>query len=139
MIMEDQLANRVLYFTLDKIRKLSTSKINMWDLTDRYSHPPFLRFRFEGIDRNDPIYDRLKKLIESYSGGVRWSIVDKLEIPNLILLPEVFKEYSIDSLVKRKDILQIFNENNYKRIIDESISDVPQLASYIKIHQDALG
>lgn len=130
--MNDIEASRMVFEALSEIRHIETSLVSMWSLSNRYARIPFLRFRYKGLSKDDPIYARLKSVIDNYSGNVKWRLTTREDVPNYILIPERFERNFLEHMsINKEELLTNFTEEEYKKAIDTVIADVPNLANYI--------
>ena len=129
-----EIENRRIFEAFDSlIYPLDASKVSMWSLTDRYDHPLFFRFKFKGITKEHPFYAKIKDAIEKYAGNVEWTISTTEKASNYVLVPKSFSEYVEKGVPFNKVFfLSIFKEEDYIKMIDLSISDVPSLAKAIR-------
>ncbi|RFM33181.1 hypothetical protein [Chitinophaga silvisoli] len=127
--------NRIIFETLSQIRPIETALVSMWPLDNKYARIPFLRFRFKDIKKGDQLYLKLEEVISNYQGKIRWKlvVVSNEDVFNYILLPEIFASFFLEKrLTKKGDYLTIWTEMEYNDIIDSVISDVQDLANYMK-------
>jgi hypothetical protein len=138
--MNDIEKNRIVYLALSEIKEIETSLVSMWPLDDKYSRVPFLRFRFVNTDKTDIVYTRLKDVITNYSGGLKWSLLTRDDVPNYILLPKVFEKYFYDQMLNNIGfIVSEMTESKYRLVIDTVVIDVPSLAMHIENNSKLIG
>lgn len=108
-------------------------KYNMYYEDDIYSKIPTLSFRF--VD--DSYIDELKNHIESFQGRLKWTIFKSFygkRRPNYLLCPieiywmnkEIYKSGDIQSQK------EYFSEEEYKRLCQYGVMDIPDLYKFIK-------
>jgi hypothetical protein len=131
--MNEQEGSRLIFEVLSEIQPIETALVSMWSLSNKYARIPFLRFRFKGFTKDDIIYERLKNIIDNYSGKIRWCLTTRDDVLNYILLPEAFEKYLLEhTSIYKEQVLKEFTEKEYNDLIDKAIGDVPSLAKYIR-------
>lgn len=120
-----------IFLTLSKIARIKTSKVSMYSLDDLYAHPPFLRFRFDLIDKSDKCYKILEDIITDFKGSLKWCLTTKVGTENFIIIPAVFLNYLEKDFYNRKLYDEEFSPNEYKLLVEKSIADIPFLANHI--------
>ena len=78
--------NRILFFTLNDICPIGTSRISMMSIDDRYAGYPFLRFRFKEKDKNDVIYSKIRDAVKDFKGLLSWEMITFNDVPNYLIL-----------------------------------------------------
>lgn len=122
----------MVFKALSEIEHIETSLVSMWSLSNKYVRIPFLRFRWKGLSKGDPLYARLKDVIDNYSGNVRWSVTTRDDVPNYILIPKMFERNFLERMsISKEELLTNLTEEEYREAIDTVIADVPNLAIYI--------
>lgn len=122
----------VLFEALESIAPIETAKVNVWALDNRYNHPPFLRFRYKGMEKNDKLYSQLKLVVEGFNGFLKWMMVTNDNTLNFIIAPEIFVANRMKGDLYDKDMfLKIFTETVYQEKVDEAIKDIDKLAQLI--------
>ncbi|MEO6175786.1 MAG: hypothetical protein ABIP27_11615 [Flavobacterium circumlabens] len=124
-------ANSSIFLALSKIVKIATSRISMYSIDDPYSHPPFLRFRFENIDKEDEKYNFLRDALVNFKGNLDWNLVTKSELSNFIITPAIFSDDLEKDFYNKEYYREKFTLLKYQQLIDGAIEDVPNLAKYI--------
>jgi hypothetical protein len=120
-----------LFYYLSQVSPVHVSKVNIISLNDKYSYPPFFRFKFQGIDKNNERYSRLETIVQEFKGNLKWSLITNSETENFILIPQIFVSdlgndfYKTDKYIKENSFV------DYKRNIDYAIEDIPKLGDYI--------
>ncbi len=133
--MEKQDHNNLLFMTLSNVHTIETSRVSMFPINDKYGHPPFLRFRFKKLSKDDIIYEKLIKLVSTFKGNLKWKMFTKNSINNYIIIPEVFNIEIDGSFYDNQSFISKFSENEYKKLVDLAIEDIPSLAELIGIIQ----
>jgi hypothetical protein len=114
-------------------KSLNVSKITMWNSKDIYSYPPFFRFKFKGIDKNDRLYMGLQNCVGMFSGNLKWEITTREDVSNYILMPSIFISLLIEHKSFTRDyFVDKIGEENYISLIDSAIRDIPELAKAIR-------
>ncbi|HCT85677.1 MAG TPA: hypothetical protein DF296_10825 [Candidatus Margulisbacteria bacterium] len=130
--MEFATINRLIYNALITLSPVMTSKVSMFDLNDHYSHPPFLRFRFEGKPKDDIIYVKIKNAIDGFEGNLKWRLTTKNESENYIIMPSLIETSNEEEyLYKKEYYISVLGEDIYNRKIEDGINDIPRLAKAI--------
>ncbi|WP_159729404.1 hypothetical protein [Sphingobacterium sp. 18053] len=125
--------NRVLFFTLNDICPIATSRISMMSIDDRYAGYPFLRFRFKEKDKNDVIYSKIRDAVKDFKGLLSWEMITFDDVPNYLILPTyVYSEGRPASGDLNEHLVAKYGENLYRKMIDQAIVDIPNLAKEIK-------
>ncbi|WP_146191165.1 hypothetical protein [Sphingobacterium athyrii] len=125
--------NRVLFFTLNDICPIATSRISMMSIDDRYAVYPFLRFRFKDKDKNDVIYSKIRDAVRNFKGLLTWEMITYDDVPNYLILPSyVYSDGRPTSGDLNEHLLAKYGENLYRQMIDQAIVDIPNLACYIQ-------
>jgi hypothetical protein len=130
---EDDL-NSLLFLTLNEIRKLGSPTVSMWGINDRYSTPPYLRFRFKDTPADDPIYKKLGDVIARFKGNLKWEMLyEPSKSVSFFILSHPFAHYILKDNFhyERKSFLAFMSRTDYENTIDKTIMDIPQLAEYI--------
>ncbi len=132
--MNDIISSRSVALSLMDIKPLTTSKISMWSLSNKYDYPPMLRFKFKNISTGDLFYDKIKHVVQGFCGKLEWTIINNKKYPNCILLPKMFEKYMLDGNISFKEdtLGTILGTNKYHDVVDWAILDAPHLAKYIK-------
>ena len=122
----------LVFKALESLAPLATSKVSMFDVDDKYGHPPFIRFRFKGVLKNDKIYSIIKFAVENFSGNVKWKLSTKPSLENYILITSFFAEFTeFDNFYKKEFYISKLGENLYTKMIDDAIEDIPMLSKLI--------
>lgn len=130
--------NHLIFETLNAIIPIATAKVNMWSPEDRYAYPPFLRFRFKDVGRNDSIYTRLIKIVTQYDGNLKWIIRKGDDTPNYLLIPLIFDQHRVEGKFFDKHYwISVFTLNIYIAYIDIAVKDIPSLAEYIQTNMSS--
>ncbi|MGE8424721.1 MAG: hypothetical protein ACN6PI_17925 [Sphingobacterium siyangense] len=125
--------NRILFFTLNDICPIGTSRISMMSIDDRYAGYPFLRFRFKEKDKNDVIYSKIRDAVKDFKGLLSWEMITFDDVPNYLILPTyVYSEGRRASGDLNEHLIAKYGENLYRKMIDQAIEDIPNLAKAIK-------
>ncbi|RKF30139.1 hypothetical protein BCY89_20280 [Sphingobacterium siyangense] len=125
--------NRILFFTLNDICPIATSRISMMSIDDRYAGYPFLRFRFKEKDKNDVIYSKIKDAVKDFKGLLSWEMITFDDVPNYLILPTyVYSDGRPTSGDLNEHLIAKYGENLYRKMIDQAIVDIPNLAKAIK-------
>jgi hypothetical protein len=106
----------------------------MWALNDKYSSPPYFRFRFKNTSADDVIYKMLNDIVEGFKGNLQWEMVyDEKKSASFFILPKAFSSFVFkDNFVfEKKSFLNLLPLDDYKSTIDQAIIDVPHLTGYI--------
>jgi hypothetical protein len=123
----------LIFDTLNNKKSLGSPVASMWSLSDKYAHIPFLRFKFKNIEFDDIIYKKVEGIITSFNGKIKWTMVANQEKTlNYFILPEFFKNYVFTIGLSKDKALKVFDEDTYKKLIDVSIADIPDLAKHIE-------
>ncbi len=132
--MDEVLANRIIFITLNEMLPLATARVSMWSLNDKYAHPPFLRFKFRDLPVNDDFYGKLRKTVQQFLGILDWDINLAESSTNYLLLPKIFEKNALDDNFRfiMESFYVEFGQVNYHKIVDSAIADVPDLAVFIK-------
>ncbi|MCD0465972.1 hypothetical protein [Flavobacterium sp. ENC] len=125
--------NRSIFLALSKIAKIATSKVSMYSIDDPYSHPPFLRFRFENIDKEDEKYNFLRDVFVNFKGNLEWNLMTKSESSNFIIIPDIFSDDLEKDFYNQEYYREKFTLLEYHQLIDNAIEDIPNLAKYITL------
>lgn len=121
--------NRSVFEALDNIAPIQTSKVSMYAIDDSYAHPPFLRFRFKGVLKHDPIYNHIKLVIENFKGNLEWSLITKPESQNYIIILSFFVDsLTLGNFYKKDFYVSKLGNDLYNELIDKSIEDIPNLS-----------
>lgn len=123
--------NRSIFLALSKIAKIATSKVSMYAIDDPYSHPPFLRFRFENIDKEDEKYNFLRNALAKFKGNLDWNLMTKSESSNFIIIPVIFSDDLEKDFYNKEYYREKFTQLKYQQLINNAIEDIPNLANYI--------
>ncbi len=129
--------NRILFFTLNDICPIATSRISMMSIDDRYAVYPFLRFRFKDKDKNDVIYSKIRDAVRDFKGLLTWEMITFDDVSNYLILPTyVYSDGRLTSGDLNEHLIAKYGENLYRQMIDQAIVDIPNLACYIqnKLH-----
>jgi hypothetical protein len=140
--MDGNNANSLMFETLDNIRKIGTPSVSMWALNDKYSSPPYFKFRFEDTPSDDAIYKVLHEIIEEFKGSLQWEIIhDEKKSSSFFILPKAFASFIFkDNFVfEKQSFLVLLSQAEYESTIDKAIIDVPNLAEYIVKQYKARG
>jgi hypothetical protein len=124
--------NREIHKALECLGIIETSKITMFATDDKYCHPPFLRFRYKGVDKKNKIYDVIKNGIVEFKGNLKWDLITKESSKNYIIVPIVFEKYIEEGDFYNKKNSVEFNIEEYEKFIDAAIDDIPNLAVAIR-------
>ncbi|APU96361.1 hypothetical protein K2F45_07100 [Sphingobacterium siyangense] len=125
--------NRILFFTLNDICPIGTSRISMMSIDDRYAGYPFLRFRFKEKDKNDVIYSKIRDAVKDFKGLLSWEMITFNDVPNYLILPTyVYSEGRRASGDLNEHLIAKYGENLYRKMIDQAIVDIPNLAKSIR-------
>lgn len=125
--------NRILFFTLDDICPIATSRISMMSINDRYARYPFLRFRFKEKDKNDVIYSKIRDAVKDFKGLLSWEIVTFDDVPNYLIVPTyVYSDGRPTSGDLNEHLIAKHGESLYRQKVDQAIEDIPNLAKAIK-------
>lgn len=125
--------NRILFFTLNDICPIATSRISMMSTGDRYARYPFLRFRFKDKDKNDVIYNKIRDTVKSFKGLLTWEMITFDDVPNYLIVPTyVYSDRRTMSGDLNEHLIAKYGENLYRKMIDQAIVDIPNLAKAIK-------
>lgn len=131
--MDFEEVNRILFFTLNDICPIATSRISMMSTGNRYARYPFLRFRFKDKDKNDVIYNQIRDTVRDFKGFLTWEMITFNDVPNYLILPTyVYSDGRPTSGDLNEHLIAKYGENLYRQMIDRAIADIPNLASYIK-------
>ena len=125
--------NESLYLVLSKIAKIATSRVSMFSISDRYSHPPFLRFRFELLDKNDVSYIFLRNTITNFRGKLNWVLQTKYDSENFLIIPLTFTDTLENNFYDKNFYIKKYSLLSYQKLIDDAIDDIPLLAQYISL------
>lgn len=100
---------------------------------DEESGRIFFRFRYGEIDKEHLFYEKLRKLIEEFSGALSWKLCNSKKSTNFLLIPEVLVQYlddfssfswsMIDEEYGGKDMFF----SNLKEDVEKLSSEVKQL------------
>lgn len=127
--MKDSETNRMIYMSLNSIGyEIETSRINMYSIENRYSYSPFFRFRFKKIEKNDPIYDKIKLIINSFEGNLKWDMITHESTSNFIIIPKVFSDVNNLSYNNRDYYSEKYTKEKFEELIDLSINDIKGLS-----------
>ena len=130
--MENTNSNFLIFEALERIYTLSTSKISMFSIDDKYKHPPFMRFKFKEILKDDEIYSKLRLVVENFSGNVKWKLITKDNIENYLLIPAIFTDLSeFGHFYNKEYYISKYGEDRYIKEIDAAIEDIPILSKLI--------
>jgi len=113
---------------------IEQAKYKMYHVDDIYYSIPRFTFRLKG-DSSDLDYTKIRECIDSFSGRTKW-ILYKCSMSkkgNYSLAPicvyDIDREYySRGILVNEKDF---FSEEEYKKICEHAIYDIPNLAEHL--------
>ena len=119
--MEDN--NRFLiYETLKKVYPVSTAMVSMWLKDKPYHRMLFLRFRFGKLEKNDPIYGRLEKVITDFKGELNWALFKSESTDNYLLVPSIFLEFRERyGTWEASEMIDFFGIAWFKSIIDKGM------------------
>jgi hypothetical protein len=132
--MDNNLINNSIYKALDNYGKpLGTSRMSMFSSDDRYAHPPFLAFRYDNTEKDDPIYAAIQTTINTFNGHLKWVMITKDSSANYMILPELFEKTISSGHFFNKDwhIAELI-EGEYEWLIDTAIEDITSLAALIQ-------
>lgn len=132
--MEENKANSLMFETLDNIRKIETPSVSMWAINDKYSSPPYFRFRFKNTPADDFIYKALRYIIEGFEGTLQWEMIHNEEKSgSFFILPKAFASFILkDNFVFEKQSFLIFlSQADYEKTIDNAVIDIPHLTAFI--------
>lgn len=125
--------NTMIYEALERLAPITTAKVSMFPTDDKYGHPPFLRFRFKDIPKNNEIYFKIKNTLENFKGKLKWGLYDKLGTENYILIPSFFEELNLSSSFYEKETyFSLLGPNLYYEKVNEALEDIPTLAELLK-------
>ncbi len=125
--------NRILFFTLNDICPIATSRISMMSTEDRYAVYPFLRFRFKDKDKNDVIYSKIRDAVRDFKGLLTWEMITFDDVPNYLIVPTyVYSDGRPTSGDLNEHLIAKHGESLYRQMIDQAIEDIPNLAKAIK-------
>ena len=129
--------NRLVFEAMETIAPIETARVSMFSIDNQYNHPPFFRFRFKNIDKNDPIYTKIMNSISLFKGNLKWKCSTVDYSNNYIIYPCILDTYDeSDSINKKERYIAILGENLYYKKIDDCINDIPELAKAIgSIHR----
>ncbi|WET69678.1 hypothetical protein [Sphingobacterium sp.] len=131
--MDFEEVNRILFFTLDDICPIATSRISMMSIDDRYAGYPFLRFRFKDKDKNDVIYNKIGDTVRDFKGLLSWEMITFNDVPNYLILPTyVYSDGRPTSGDLNEHLIAKHGESLYRQMIDQAIEDISNLAKAIK-------
>jgi hypothetical protein len=131
--MDFEEVNRILFFTLNDICPIATSRISMMSINDRYARYPFLRFRFKNKDKNDVIYSEIGDTVRDFKGLLTWELITFDDVPNYLIVPTyVYSDGRLTSGDLNEHLIAKHGENLYLQMIDQAIEDIPNLAKAIK-------
>ncbi|MDJ1485993.1 hypothetical protein QNI16_36265 [Cytophagaceae bacterium YF14B1] len=126
-------SNNLIFLTLDKIHRLSSPKVSMWPGGNKYSYIPFLPFRFEGEAPGNLIYEKLKEVIRTFEGNIKWIMLDnKPPGKNYIIKPELAASFKLDRILRKEVVVDFLDEEAYYLLIDKAVEDIPALARHIE-------
>ncbi|MEA9414464.1 hypothetical protein [Flavobacterium sp. PL02] len=127
--MKNSETNRMLYISLNSIGyEIETSRINMYSIENRYSYSPFLRFRFKKIEKNDSIYSKIKLVINSFEGNLKWDMITHENTSNFIIIPKVFSDVNNLSYNNRDYYSKKYTKEKFEELVDLSINDINELS-----------
>ena len=105
----------------------------MMSTGDRYARYPFLRFRFKDKDKNDVIYNKIRDTVKSFKGLLTWEMITFDDVPNYLIVPTyVYSDRRTMSGDLNEHLIAKYGENLYRKMIDQAIVDIPNLAKAIK-------
>ncbi|MNT16612.1 hypothetical protein D3C72_1517240 [compost metagenome] len=94
---------------------------------------PFLRFRFKEKDKNDVIYSKIRDAVKDFKGLLSWEMITFDDVPNYLILPTyVYSEGRPASGDLNEHLIAKYGGNLYRKMIDQAIVDIPNLAKAIK-------
>jgi hypothetical protein len=128
--MTDEELNRLIFVTIDNLYQVSSARVSMWSLSNKYAFAPYFRFRL--TENDTAIYEHFGKAISLYKGNFDWSM-GKHEDPRslYIIAPVRYIDRVLHQGIRRKNFLEKMSEEDYKSMVDKVIEDVPGLASHI--------
>lgn len=132
--MDENIANRLMFITLDKIRKIGTPLVSMWAINNRYARPPFFRFRFKDTPYEDVIYKKLSEIIKGFNGNLEWEMIhDEKKSASYFVSPKPFSSFIFKDNFKytKQRFLDFLPLADYESAIDKAILDIPDLTKYI--------
>lgn len=122
----------LVFEALEDIAPIETARVSMFDITDKYSYFPFLRFRFKNKEKEDMVYRKIKDIINGFEGNLKWDLVTKTESKNFLILPVITRlDKNVSTLDERTYFISLYGEDHYKKKIDDCIDDIPKLAKVI--------
>lgn len=119
--------NKSLFETLEKIKPIESAYASTHNADDKYSRIFKLVFRFKNASKDDPIYKKLQKLINTYKRNIKWTMITTDDSKNYIILPQYFYE---NRILKNIDIQNLNNDD--KIINDKAIADLPFIIKKIE-------
>lgn len=129
-IMED--SSTIVAGKIQERYPLEWAKYTMYHDDNKYNMIPRLYFRLEDSTK----YDELKECIEMFSGTLNWTLYRYAfsRKDNHVIAPKILFDIKSDQLEKDVHIAEkdIFTDEQYKKICDEAIGDIPKLAEHIK-------
>jgi hypothetical protein len=130
--MDYRTVNRLIYEALENIAPIETSKVSMFALDNPRRHPPFLRFRFKNIAKNNDIYKRIKEAIENFQGHLKWKLYTNESTQNYIILASFIQSNNEEQFLYQSEyFISILGKDIYNEKIEQSIIDIPGLAEKI--------
>lgn len=118
-----------MFETLSCFGDLETAQVNMYNIHDKYCYPPYFRFRFANKSKDDVLYMIISDTVNNYDGKIQWTISTNESHRNFIIIPLLFEKYLYTDYPFRQEyIFKDFDDNDYYRIIDDALEDIPNLA-----------
>ncbi|QMV68704.1 hypothetical protein HS960_14055 [Sphingobacterium paramultivorum] len=131
--MDFEEVNIILFFTLNDIYPIATGRAGMLASNNPYVSFPFLRFRFKEKDKNDVIYSKIRDAVKDFKGLLSWEMITFDDVPNYLIVPTyVYSEGRPASGDLNEHLIAKYGENLYRKMIDQAIVDIPNLAKSIR-------
>lgn len=133
--MEEIEVNRLLFLTIDKIKKIGSPKVSTWAIDDRYVRPPCFKFYFKDTVDTDIVYKKIHDLVTSYKGLLEWEMLhDESKSRSFFILPKPFASFVFkdEFRIGMDGLANKFSKEEYVQLVDNAIIDIPMLAKFIE-------
>lgn len=131
--MNNEYLNTLLFFTIDAISKIKSSRASMWDTRDKYAYPPYFRFKLKEVDGLDLLYEKITSVVSLFERNFKWGMkTNRLPHAAYVIMPTIYLERIFEGKGWSKALfLEVMTEDEYKHMVDQVIDDVLFLAQHI--------
>jgi len=133
--MDELEINRLLFVTIDNIKKIGSPKVSTWAPDNKYVQPPCFRFYFKDTVDTDTIYSNMRDIIIQYKGLLEWEMLhDKSKSRSFFILPKQFAPFLFKGgfHFNKDRVISDFPKEEYVSVVDKAILDIPMLAKFIE-------